>query len=131
MDQSSPIASLVDFTHLDELQNQLNGDRTTVERIVGLFLKSGGGYVDTIRRDMRQNDLEALIRASHTLKSSAAMIGALALAERCRELEVAARSKQKDRIPALAAASSSAYYQAAIALRAWSKFTDAPGGTAI
>ncbi len=51
------------------------------------YLQDGTELLHTLRQALDSGDVKTLTRAAHTLKSLSAQIGALPLAERCRELE--------------------------------------------
>jgi two-component system sensor histidine kinase/response regulator len=51
------------------------------------FASSGAGLLETLREALARDDAEAVGRVAHTLKGSAANLGALRLADACRQLE--------------------------------------------
>jgi HPt (histidine-containing phosphotransfer) domain-containing protein len=61
-------------------------------RVIRLYLESTPELIERIRAALAANDHEAVRTAAHTLKSSSANLGATALAELCRRLELAARA---------------------------------------
>lgn len=65
--------------------------------IVRLFLENGPTRVDQIRGAMDGEDLEVPERGAHSLKSSAANVGAKQLQEVAGELEAAASSGDLER----------------------------------
>jgi CheY-like chemotaxis protein len=62
-------------------------------RALPTFLKSAPAIVAAIRDNCANDDAEALWRAAHSLKSSAAALGAKQLSRRCGEIEVRARER--------------------------------------
>lgn len=62
-----------------------------VRRVMSLFLDATPELLDALREASITRNVETLRVASHTLKSSSASIGALALSERCANLETLAR----------------------------------------
>ncbi|MCM8638234.1 ATP-binding protein [Accumulibacter sp.] len=62
------------------------------ERVLALFDRNTRQMLDEIDVASQQGDLPTLQRAAHTLKSSSATVGALALAEQARQLEMLLRA---------------------------------------
>jgi PAS domain S-box-containing protein len=79
---SSSHEAAVDTAVLDVLVEEL-GDRSIVEQLVGSFL----GELDARSSDIRGDDARLAARQAHTLKSSAAMLGATELAAACARAE--------------------------------------------
>ncbi|MBK7673870.1 MAG: Hpt domain-containing protein [Candidatus Accumulibacter sp.] len=61
-------------------------------RVLDLFNRNTRQMLDEIDTASRQGDLPTLQRAAHTLKSSSATVGALALAEQAHQLEMLLRA---------------------------------------
>ncbi|MEM7140828.1 MAG: ATP-binding protein [Actinomycetota bacterium] len=78
-------AAAVDRSVLAQLGAELGG-MATVRTLVATFLRELPERCDAVERA----DGEAARRAAHTLKSTAAMLGAAALAERCAAIEAGA-----------------------------------------
>ena len=78
---------------LESLRNVLHGD---ADEVVGIFVENGAKLLVDMEQALAQQDASALERAAHTLKSSSATFGALALSEICRELEYMGRQKHLD-----------------------------------
>jgi two-component system, sensor histidine kinase and response regulator len=70
---------------------QVAGRPDIVRKTISLYLGHAPQLVTTLKDAAERDDLEAIIYASHSLKSSSANVGAVALSERCRELETLAR----------------------------------------
>jgi CheY-like chemotaxis protein len=62
------------------------------DRVLELFDRNTRQMLDEIDTASRQGDLPTLQRAAHTLKSSSATVGALALAEQAQQLEMLLRA---------------------------------------
>ncbi len=81
--------SLVDLSRIDQLVEDL-GDRSVVASVVATFLAElptwRGALVDAVEK----NDLVTAKRSAHTLKSTAALLGARALSTTCADFETAA-----------------------------------------
>ena len=83
------------------------------KEIVRLFLDNGPTRVDQIREAMEDEDLEVPERGAHSLKSSAANVGAQQLQEVASELELAASGGDLQRVRDLIPNLEQAYAQAA------------------
>jgi len=83
------------------------------KEIVRLFLENGPTRVDQIREAMEKEDLEVPERGAHSLKSSAANVGAQQLQKVASELESAATDGDLKRVRDLIPTLEQAYAQAA------------------
>lgn len=68
------------------------GDRALVDDLVDTYLDSTPRQIDALRGAIEAHDLERVVRTLHSMKGSAATIGALRLAAVCRSLEQSVRS---------------------------------------
>jgi signal transduction histidine kinase/DNA-binding response OmpR family regulator/HPt (histidine-containing phosphotransfer) domain-containing protein len=92
-DAKAPPAPVIDRKVLDSLRRLGPEGRSDVlRRVVQLYLDSAPELVSELEQAAAAGDLEALTRASHSLKSSSAYVGALVLSQRCGALEAAARA---------------------------------------
>src|SRR5437764_1295482 len=73
-------------------QLQREGRPDIVNRVITLFLESAPALLKDLEQGAAKGDTTLLHRASHTLKSASANVGAALLSARCRELEASARS---------------------------------------
>ncbi|HEV8680852.1 MAG TPA: MHYT domain-containing protein [Stellaceae bacterium] len=64
-----------------------------LDRVVSQFTATAGPLLSTMRAKCADGDPEAVWRAAHSLKSSAAAIGACRVCERCAEIETMARER--------------------------------------
>jgi len=94
------IFPVLDHSMLDELR-EIAGDETA--RIVGLFLEDAPRLIARLESASTIPDLEAMRDAAHTLKSSSANVGAMALSTAAKRVELGARAQKLDR-PAVAVA---------------------------
>jgi len=69
------------------LEVMLRGDRETARALLADFVPSAQALVEAAQRGLASRDAGALQRVGHTLKSSAAAVGALRLAAACARLE--------------------------------------------
>jgi HPt (histidine-containing phosphotransfer) domain-containing protein len=91
---------VLDHSMLDELQ-EIAGDETV--RIIGLFLEDAPRLIARLEAASTIPDLDAMRDAAHTLKSSSANVGAMALSTAAKRVELGARAQKLDR-PAVAVA---------------------------
>jgi signal transduction histidine kinase/DNA-binding response OmpR family regulator/HPt (histidine-containing phosphotransfer) domain-containing protein len=83
----------VDERVLDALAGlQRDGRPDIVNRVIALFLSSAPALVRELEEGAASGDTARLHRASHTLKSASANVGAALLSAHCKELEAMARA---------------------------------------
>ena len=83
---------------------QQPGQPDMLHKIIGLYLTSSQGQIDTIRQSFKAENHEAMRISAHTLKSSSATLGAHRLAALAKELEETCRTdhgEQAERLIAL------------------------------
>jgi len=95
--QSFPV---LDQSLLEELR-EIAGDETA--RIIGLFLEDAPRLISALEKGAAIPDLDAMRDAAHTLKSSSANVGAMALSAAAKRVELGARAMKLER-PAVAVA---------------------------
>jgi GAF domain-containing protein/DNA-binding response OmpR family regulator/HPt (histidine-containing phosphotransfer) domain-containing protein len=83
----SEIAGVLDPAALKRLQNNLGKRQALLPELISTFLTDAAKLQANARRALEQGDRKTLQRAVHTLKSSSANFGAVALSALCRELE--------------------------------------------
>ncbi len=103
--------TIIDPAALKRLEDW-GGSKLSTE-IVRLFLDNGPTRVDQIREAMEDEDLEVPERGAHSLKSSAANVGAQQLQKVASELELAASGGDLQRVRDLIPTLEHAYAQAA------------------
>jgi two-component system sensor histidine kinase/response regulator len=69
-----------------------SGSPDLLARVVGIYTSSSRELADALRTAAATGDATAMMHAAHQLKSSSSHVGAMALAELCKELEMAAGS---------------------------------------
>ncbi|MFQ5654098.1 MAG: Hpt domain-containing protein [Planctomycetota bacterium] len=84
--------------------------------LVDSFLVHAPAHLDALEAAARNADLEDLVKSAHGLKSSAATMGAVVLADICRHLEEAGRRGMLDGVGALVARAREAFDTARCAL---------------
>jgi len=88
MNEVTRSPSAIDPDSIKELR-LLNEDRTSdiVEELGTIFLKSTPGRIDSIQSAFNNKDFSTIRDISHTLKTSAAIIGAHQLFTYCQKIE--------------------------------------------
>jgi CheY-like chemotaxis protein len=66
------------------------GARNLLAKVVGLYFSSSLALTDALRTAVSSDDATGIRQAAHALKSSSANVGAMAFAELCRDVEIAA-----------------------------------------
>jgi HPt (histidine-containing phosphotransfer) domain-containing protein len=66
------------------------GARNLLAKVVGLYFSSSLALTDALRTAVSSDDATGIRQAAHALKSSSANVGAMAFAELCRDVEMAA-----------------------------------------
>jgi two-component system sensor histidine kinase/response regulator len=88
-----PANASIDKSVTDQIRNLSgNGNAALLQRVVAQFLAHAPPLVARIQAKAGEGDMDEAWRAAHSLKSSAAAIGARALANRCGEIEALARA---------------------------------------
>jgi HPt (histidine-containing phosphotransfer) domain-containing protein len=88
--------SVLDPDRIAMLRELDDGDGTLLPTIVDEYERDAAAQVAAMRAALDIADASALQRAAHTLKGASATLGAPTVAERCRDLEQAARDGQLD-----------------------------------
>lgn len=101
----APIDDLIDI-----------GGPDLVQELTELFFVDAPGLIADIETALATEDWEALTRASHSLKSSAFYLGAIALSELGRQLESFSRSDDRESCRTIATQTPAAYEEAKAAL---------------
>jgi two-component system sensor histidine kinase/response regulator len=91
---SSPI-------HWSQLLERCGDDEDLAAELVGLFFVDNPKHLLALNASVEQMDAERVRGSSHTLKGSAAAIGAVDLSKACLELERAAKTGRMDDAPKL------------------------------
>ncbi|WP_414518235.1 PAS domain S-box protein [Nostoc sp. PCC 9305] len=82
----------IDAKILQSLQLMLRGDRVAFAELIECYLTETARLVQHISTAIASQDIQTIWQTAHKLKSSSASIGAIALAQLCKVLEVHARS---------------------------------------
>jgi CheY-like chemotaxis protein len=72
------------------------GGPNLLAKVLGLYTSSSQALTDAMRSAAAANDAESVRQAAHALKSSSANVGAVAFADLCKEVELAAAGGKLD-----------------------------------
>ena len=88
---------VIDEESLEQIRMvERKGKTGFLARVVGKFLKYGPPLVAKIEQGLRDGDHQAVLDASHSLKSCSALVGASSLSEHAAHLEAAVREQNAD-----------------------------------
>ncbi len=93
---------VVDWSRLDSLREYDTAEGGVVKGVIASFMEQAPSRLDEIRRCIDERNAEGLRESAHSLKGAASNVGAVGVAEVCRELEQAGRSKSFDNVEGLA-----------------------------
>ena len=89
-----PAQGRIDFTAWDTIRGlQREGRPDLLARAMTTYLENSRQLVDTLRRAVSAHDAIVVHQAAHSLKSSSATLGAVALAALSKDLEAAGRTE--------------------------------------
>ena len=98
-DGRMPVIAVINLDRLNALRQLDPGGNTAfLKRLVNIFLVSTPEFVKNIETAIQAGDRAELVRAAHSLRSSAANVGAEKLSEICRLLEESGDYLQSDNI---------------------------------
>ena len=111
---TSATASDFDPKALADLrQIERGGAPGLVVKVIETYIASARELVDSLTRSLASGNLKELHRAAHTLKSSSANVGAMALSDLAKQLEGAAAAQRTESAQALIERIEAAYAAAA------------------
>jgi HPt (histidine-containing phosphotransfer) domain-containing protein len=85
-------AGIIDREAISRIRAIQGKDKNSLfERVVAQFADTAPSLVASLRSQCDAGDAEAVWRTAHSLKSSAATLGAMRLSRRCAEIEALAR----------------------------------------
>jgi HPt (histidine-containing phosphotransfer) domain-containing protein len=110
--------SVLDLEVIESLR-MLGGedDPDLLQDLVEIFLEQTPALIARLQEAFDSNDAHALERAAHSLKSSCANLGALRLSAHFKEMELAGRSKDIERVRPLLVESEREYTEVESALK--------------
>jgi len=122
---AEPLPPVVDESVLDELRGILGNE---VDRLIEVFLDDSPRLIAALETAAASQDMEMLRNAAHTLKSSSANLGAMALSNAAKKVELGARTQTLERPAVAVALIANEFARARQALRAsMAKSASQPG----
>jgi CheY-like chemotaxis protein len=92
------------------------GPRERLVKVIHIYLQSSSGVLATLRQGVVAGEAETIRLAAHSLKSSSANLGAIRLADVCRQLESCGRNGELGKSAALLSSLEAEYRLACAAL---------------
>jgi HPt (histidine-containing phosphotransfer) domain-containing protein len=102
---------------LDDLRAMLGND---IDRLIDVFLEDTPRIISALEDAAARPDFDALRDAAHSLKSSSANLGAIALSAAAKRVEMGAREKSLERPAVDVALIANEFLRARVALNAYS-----------
>jgi HPt (histidine-containing phosphotransfer) domain-containing protein len=93
------VSDPIDDAAFAQALEMVGGDRTFLTELVDTYRIDGAERIAEMRAALAAEAAADLQRAAHTLKGSSATLGAVELADACREVEHAARDGHLDDLP--------------------------------
>ena len=82
------VSEVIEIKVLDALREiQQPGQNDLISRVIQIYLQDSPTHIQTITQGLLNNDAEAILRATHSMKSISAHVGAMSLSELCKDLE--------------------------------------------
>ncbi len=100
--------------------HQLGGE-SLLRQMINLFLDNVPQRIENIRVGIRENNLQAVGRAAHSLKSTAGNVGAIKLQALAQEIERCAECQDNCRVATMLDILQAAFAQTAVYLKQQSK----------
>jgi HPt (histidine-containing phosphotransfer) domain-containing protein len=77
---------------IERLLEITGDDQAFVDELIDTFLEDASAQLETLRAAGEADDIAAIVRPAHSLKSNSVNVGATVLADRCRSLEADGRA---------------------------------------
>ena len=82
------VSDVIEMTILDALREiQQPGQNDLISRVIQIYLQDSPTHIQSIVQGLQDNDAAAILRATHSMKSISAHVGAMKLSELCKDLE--------------------------------------------
>ena len=82
------VSEVIEMTILDALREiQQPGQNDLISRVIQIYLQDSPTHIQSIIQGLQDNDAAAILRATHSMKSISAHVGAMKLSELCKDLE--------------------------------------------
>ena len=99
---AEPATEPIDAASLARLRSHFDtGESTLFNELVELFINELPRRLDAIRLALARNDTKEIAAAAHVLRGSSMLVGALAMAGLCLEIELAAKTAAETSVVAI------------------------------
>jgi CheY-like chemotaxis protein len=90
-----PSITPINWQMLDNIRSlQTDNGPDLVGKVVGIYLDRSPSLIDALEQAVQNGGFEDISKTAHSLKSSSANLGAMALAGLCKELEIAGKKQE-------------------------------------
>lgn len=86
---------------LSRIQESSDGDTEYEDELITLYLEDAGTHREKISGFIKRNEVDAIKATAHTLQAASASIGAVAVQQIARELELASVAQASAPLPEL------------------------------
>ena len=94
----APEESIIDPRALDNIRSlESPANPGILEKVIHIYLQEAPEIIQVLRGAISEKDFETVRRKAHYFKSSSANLGALKLAEWCKELEIMGKDKELEK----------------------------------
>ncbi|MBF0368734.1 MAG: nitrate- and nitrite sensing domain-containing protein [Magnetococcales bacterium] len=114
---SSPGA--IDLAVLERFQQMISPDPSRFVSILSDYLESGRENLQAMAHGLAAGEFQQIQRASHSLKSQSASVGAKALSAYCQEIEQLSREECEEGLSALLEQAESTFQEGREVLQSW------------
>jgi len=91
----TPYEDIIDSRALDNIRSlETENNPGILEKVISIYLQEAPDIIQELRRAIADEDFETVRRKAHYFKSGSANLGALKLAELCKELEFMGKGKE-------------------------------------
>jgi HPt (histidine-containing phosphotransfer) domain-containing protein len=116
-DRVGESSAFLDADKLDSLRSLDPGGKAgLLKRVINIFVEKTPPILEQMTTAVENGNAQEIFRTAHSLKSSSATVGAHALSETCRQLELAGREGSLDGAPGLLRSIQTQFRQACEAL---------------
>ncbi len=124
-----PDDSALDAAALANIRAIDDGDGSVIREVIQMYLDEAPDHLHALQTALERSDGSALGRAAHALKSASFNVGAIKLAETCRDLERVGKAGDMHAAPRLVSAISGLFQRVQPLLRAEMKRAGCEVGT--
>ncbi len=101
----APEATVLDRQTLNNICGlQRSGESDVLAKVINIYLGHSPKFIETLRQAVEAGDVDGVVNAAHSMKSSSAIVGATKLAAQLKELETLGRGNSLEGAPDMFAA---------------------------